>query len=62
MENIYKHTFQINGKGITIFTIYITKALKNNYLQTNKNSDENHSYESLQNKFNHFPQVENLVG
>ena len=22
--------------GITIFTIYITKALKNNYLQTNK--------------------------
>ena len=50
------------GLGITIFTIYITKALKDNYLQTNKNSDRNHYFESLQNNFYPFPQVGNLVG
>ena len=50
------------GLAITIFTIYITKAFKNNYLQTNKNSDKNHSYEFLQNKFHPFTHVENLVG
>ena len=52
------------GKGlvITIFTIYITKTFKDNYLQTNKNSDRNHYFESLQNNFHPFPQVGNLVG
>ena len=48
--------------GITIFKIYITKALKNNYLQINKHSDRNHYVESLQNNFHPFPQVGNLVG
>ena len=50
------------GLGITIFTIYIIKALKNNYLQTNKNSDRNHYFEPLQNNFHPFAQVANLVG
>ena len=52
------------GKGlwITIFTIYITKALKYNYLQLDKNSDKITIYESLQNNFHPFPQVGNLVG
>ena len=50
------------GLGITIFTIYITKSLKDNYLQTNKNSDRNHYFESLQNNFHFFPQVGNMVG
>ena len=51
-----------NGLEITIFTIYMTKALKNNYLQTNKNTDKNHYFESLQYNFHPFPQVGNLVG
>ena len=32
------------------------------WIQTNKNSDINHYFESLQNNFHPFPQVGNLVG